>query len=103
MPAAQPATVISGPDTCSSQLWGNSYPVHRFGGSFDLYVIGEIKIILLISSHDIIGLKIRFPILGNVQCRAKFHVDFSETEGNFAPYCTISFTFPSTQIEGNMF
>ena len=36
-----------------------------------------------------------------MQCRAKFHVDFSETEGNFALYCTISFTFPSTQIEGN--
>ena len=36
-----------------------------------------------------------------MQCRAKFHVDFSETEGNFALHCTISFTFPSTQIEGN--
>ena len=47
------------------------------------------------------GLKIRFPILGNMQCRAKCHVDFSETEGNFALYCTISLTFPSTQIEGN--
>ena len=33
------------------------------------------------------GLKIRFPTLENVQCRAKFHVDFSETEGNFALYC----------------
>ena len=50
---------------------------------------------------DFTGLKIRFPILGNVQSRAKFHVDFSETEGNFALYCTISFTFPSMQIEGN--
>ena len=50
---------------------------------------------------DDTGLKIRFPILGNVQCRAKFHVDFSETEGNFALYCTISLTFPSMQIEGN--
>ena len=47
------------------------------------------------------GLKIKFSILGNVQCRAKFHVDFSETEGNFALYCTISFTFLSVQIEGN--
>ena len=47
------------------------------------------------------GLKIRFPVLGNVQCRAKFHVDFSETEGNFALYCTTSFTFPSMQIEGD--
>ena len=33
---------------------------------------------------DFTGLKIRFPILGNVQSRAKFHVHFSETEGNFA-------------------
>ena len=40
------------------------------------------------------GLKIRFPILGNVQCRAKFHVDFSETEGNVALYCTISLLAP---------
>ena len=49
----------------------------------------------------ITGPKIRFPILGNVQCRARFHVDFSETEGNFALYCTISFTFPSMQTEKN--
>ena len=36
-----------------------------------------------------------------MQCRARFHVYFSETEGNFALYWTISFTFPSMQSEGN--
>ena len=33
---------------------------------------------------------------GNVQYRAQFHVFFPETEseGNFAPYCSISYSFP---------
>ena len=35
-----------------------------------------------------------------MQYGARFHVDFSETEGNL-PQCTISFTFPSVQSERN--
>ena len=43
------ATVISGPDTFSSQLYHRAIAIQYtacFGGSFDLYIIGEIKIII---------------------------------------------------------
>ena len=41
--------------------------------------------------------KVRFPIIGNVQYRARFHVDFSKSEGNL-PYTV---QFPLTLSEEN--
>ena len=63
---------------------------------YHLIISGHVDFPFSVHWHNT-GSKIRFPVLGNVQLQGKFHVDFSETEGNFALCCTISFTFPGSE------
>ena len=45
------------------------------------------------------GPKIGFPVLGNVQYGARFHVEFSETEGNLHYTVQFPLHFPQRRVK----